>query len=131
MASIEIAIPDSACKPGHSRRPSNEEIRVHRSGLPRMTSRPRALHRTVHTGRPQPAAWRDPGRRRKRMVKRTVVTPVAGLREHWGEIIGDAAKDAIYLVMPDDEVDGVLALFVRSSIRCTRTTPAKRLLATR
>ena len=65
VASIEIAIPDSACEPGHSRRPSNEEIRVHRSGLPRMTPRPRALHRTGHTGRPQPTTRRDLGRRRK------------------------------------------------------------------
>jgi hypothetical protein len=38
VASIEIAIPDSACEPGHSRRPSNEEIRVHRTGLSRMTA---------------------------------------------------------------------------------------------
>ena len=66
VASIEIAIPDSACEPGHSRRPSNEEIRVHRSGLPHMTPRPRALHRTGHTGRPQPATRRDLGRSRKR-----------------------------------------------------------------
>ena len=80
MASIEIATPDSACEPGHSRRPSHEAIRVHRSGLPRMTSRPRALHRTRHTGRPQPAARGDLGRRRKRFRLRDA-QQIAGFGE--------------------------------------------------
>ena len=65
MGSIEIATPDSACEPGHSRRPSNEEIRVHRSGLPRTTPA-RAIRRTGHTGRAQPATRRGLGRRRNR-----------------------------------------------------------------
>lgn len=52
VASIEIAMPDSASEPGHGRRTSNEEIRVHRSGLLRMTPRLRVLYRTGHTGLP-------------------------------------------------------------------------------
>ena len=37
VVSIEIAILDSDCEPGLSRRPPNDEIQVHRSGLSRMT----------------------------------------------------------------------------------------------